>query len=131
MGKMSKALLLGVSVLFLLSTTFMACGSSEEENGNVVIKTPIERLQSLELGVLDVQSAINEAGLDYSIIQNRVDQIRDDFDVLSLQISNMNTGYPITEDMYNEITTNMTILQRVSFILHQRIDALEDTINGS
>lgn len=109
----------------------MACGSSEEENGNVVIKTPIERLQSLELGVLDVQSAINEAGLDYSIIQNRVDQIRDDFDVLSLQISNMNTGYPITEDMYNEITTNMTILQRVSFILHQRIDALEDTINGS
>lgn len=132
MGKISRTLLLGISVLFLLSTIFMACGSSKE-NGNVtIIRSPIERLQNLELELSTVQTNINKAELDFTIIQSIVDYIREDLDILASEVINLvNCTCPITLDMYNEVTTNISILQGVSYFLSQRIEALEMIVDGN
>ena len=136
MGKTGRTLLLGISVLFLLSTTFMACGSSEEENGNVVIiKTPVERLQDLELGLLDTQTNMDNTGGDYAIILNRVDQIEEELNILAAQIDGIdnsgNCTCPVTLEMYEEATHNITVLQGVIYSLDGRIDILEETYNVS
>ena len=126
--RISRALPLGIGALFLLSLLLgTSCGSEATENSTVI--TPIERIQGLELSLLALQTDINEGVQDYDIIQDRVDQIRDDLDALASQINNYTC--PITQEMYDEITANVTILQRTSFTLHQRIDILEGTCNAS
>lgn len=132
MGKTGRTLLLGISVLFLLSTIFMACGSSEESNNVTIPRSPIERLQDLELGLSTVQTNMDKAEMDFTVIQSIVDYIREDLDILASEVTNlMNYTCPITLDMYNEVTTNISVLQGVSYFLSQRIEALEAIVEGN
>jgi len=119
-----------VSILFLLVTA--SCGGAEGSS-NASVNTPIQRIQSMELGLLGIQADLAEGIQSYESIQGNVDQVREDLDALVAQLNELNAECecPITEAMYNEVTANITTLQRVSFTLHMRIDALEDSINGS
>ena len=129
MRKMSRVLLLSVSALFLLGFLLTtACGSSATGNVNSSIKTPIERIQNLELGLLSVQTGISKGTLDYGIIQSKVDEIREDLDNLIVDI---NKTISYAEDLFNEVTTNITILQEIITSLDERIDFLEVTCNAS
>ena len=148
MRKIGRVLLLSMSALFLLGFLLTtACGSSATGNTNGSIKTPIERIQSLELGLLSVQTGISKGTLDYGIIQSRVDKIREDLDTLVTQINNIitDTQYTNTTNLFSKITANITILQGLQEIitdniaiiqeaiisLEERMDFLEVTCNAS
>ena len=129
MRKIGRVLLLSMSALFLLAFLLTtACGSSVTDNVNSSIKTPIERIQSLESGLLSIQTRIDKGILDYGIIQNRVDEIRDDLDTLTIQITEI-INY--AEDIFGEVTINITILQEIITSLDERMDVLEVTCNAT
>jgi len=128
MGKSKWMLTLIVGIFFLLATS--ACGGGAEGASNSSIVTPIQRIKNLELNILGVQSDIDQGLIDYSLSQSRIDQIREDLDALAAQLSGVTDG-PITLEMYDEMTANISIIQRVLTAFDDRLDILEESYNGS
>lgn len=125
--------LIAVSILILLGTS--ACGNAEGVSEDTVILSPIQRIQNLESSLIDRTQ-------DYISILDKVDQAREELDILATQIDGMdnfgNFTCPVTEEMYEGATSNITVLQEIiSFLedvvssLGERIGILEVTCNVS